>query len=228
MKPTINIFFNGLECYFPDGAAWEMFQGLDTARVFLICAECWHRNGWNVKRLSTVQIANEHFKPTRFLRDGECSKSWDWYPEIFWQFIAKAKTVAASDSAVIHWFTTIDVLNFGFKGDKWRIVPPLLKRGEAFCISPQREHFSLALIGCNLAWLVQAERILLDYDAGILPSLNRVYTSDETILRTYSPRNEIRTIGEMTFSCNTAKDTLPLCHFARSAVKPSFDSYQLA
>jgi len=213
-RPLVHLFFNGDECFFPPGAAWEKFRGLDAARTFLICAESWRRNGWDVARLSTLE--RDSFIPTPFLADGECSRSWHWYPEPFWQFIAKAKAIARVEPSAWHWFGTIDVINFGFKEP----FPPqdeatCRRIHECGCASYQREHFSMSLICCRLDWLEEAERLLIAYDQRKLASLNREYTSDETILRVYA---RAVLVPLMTFANNTEKDGFPLCHFSRSAV----------
>lgn len=207
MSTKIHIFFNGDECFFPPGCAWEKFKGLDAARTFAICAESWRRNGWDVSRFSTL---GNDFPETMWRVNGECSKSFGWYPAPFWQWVAKAKQIAARDTSAFHWFGTMDVLNFGFS-------PQDCPHHGERCVSLQREHFSMALLRCNYDWLSDAEETLMRYDRQILKPLARDYTSDETILRNYPPEGT-RIHPGMTFANNTEKDAFPLLHFSRSAI----------
>jgi hypothetical protein len=224
MKTPVNIFFNGDECFFPGDAAWEKFLGLDTARLFLVCAESWERNGWDVRRLST--LGGEYTRTPFDYKNGKCSDSFHWYPAEFWQFIAKAKHVAAKDKTRLHWFATIDIINLGFRGDLAEGFRDS-KTQDCVKLNLQREHDSLGCFAADFAWLEYAESVLLSYDAGRLAALDREYVSDETILREYARHGRVNT-DAMSFACNTEKDTFKLLHFSRSAVRPAFTSYRLS
>lgn len=216
MIDTIHLFFNGAGVLFPRGNAWEKFKELDAARTFAICAESWRRQGWNVCRLST---ALGDFRRTPFSSSGECSKSFHWYPEVFWQFIAKAKTVA--ESGRLTWFGTIDVINYGFRpGLVVERSDPALT-----CVNLQTEHESLACFAATREWLEEAERILLRYDAGELAALPRDYTSDETILRNYA---KFVSLKNMIMACNTEAPRFSLLHFARTTLRPIWEAVPLS
>lgn len=208
---TVHIFYNGEGLHFPQGNAWEKFKGLDSVRTFEICAESWERYGWEVKRLSTLE---NDFNPTPFLPDGECSKSFHWYPTDYWQFIAKAKQVAEKKGRAV--FATIDIINHGF----WTQNCPVPWK-DAQCLSFQREHFSLGAFCADYYWLLMAEKILLRYDQGKLPVIRGgEYVSDETILREYLP-GELWPV--MTFANNTERQSYPLCHHSRSSVASVYE-----
>lgn len=220
--PTVHIFFNGHDCYCPPGAVWEKFVGLDSMRIFLVCAESWRRNGWKVKRLTTADDGS-YRKINYDLVKGECRKSFDWYPLPFWQFIPKAKAIAAKAKNRLHYFATIDCINFAYTGDCVREV----KVSDCVCVNLQKEHASLGAFAADFEWLDYAEEILRQYDCGRLAPLNREYTSDETILREYARHGRVNT-DAMTFACNTEKDKFPLVHFSRSACKPALDTYSFS
>jgi hypothetical protein len=219
MKPEIHIFFNGEGAFFPRGNAWEKFgPGLDSVRTFAICAEAWERQGFAVRRLSTVDD-RDSFTPTRFLPGGECEKSFAWYPRQYWQFIAKAKAVAAASPRKVIFFATMDVIPLGTNHGLHtaEINVPLCGY-----LNFQAEHFSLSTGVASHEWLGQAEDILTRYDRGELPSLCREYVSDETILRSYA---RYKNAAAMTFAGNTERAGFPLCHFARSTLKTCFTQY---
>lgn len=221
MAKTVHIFYNGEGVHFPPRNDWEKFSNENSARVFAICAESWRRNGWEVKRLSTT-LPNDPFPRTQFLPDGECQKSFHWYPREYWQFIAKAKKIAVNSHDPYHVFITFDVINFGF-------TPCVLLEEmveDKGCVSFQSEHFSMSAFACTYTWLFMAEDILGQYDRGMITSLGREYVSDETILRKYS--NHSLLPSSQIMASNTESPKFPLLHFARTTLKPCFDNVSLS
>jgi len=212
MSKTVHIFFCGDGVEIPRNNDWEKFGNIDALRTYLICADSWHRNGWKINRLSTV---GGTYPITPFLGAGRIKNQFHWYPERYWQFIAKAKSVAQPG---LNWFVTIDVINNYFGADYF--VPEPLEG----CVSFQREHFSLSFFAATPEWLNAAEKILIDYDRGELPEIKgATYISDERILREYSafvskPLQE--------FASN--KSGLPLTHFARSTLGTLYNQIPLS
>ncbi len=211
MKPKIHLFFNGNECAFPSDNAWEKFEGLDTARLFLVAAKTWERAGWEVRRLSSDHAPD----PIRFHPQGACRASFTWYPEVFWQFIPACQGVAtASPETKWHWFACIDVLNLGSKGRFWAATHETNAESvrQEF-ISFQKEHFSLSLFAATARGLKNARTVIEDYDRGALTRLDRAYVSDETILRNYLPH---RPCIDLRFPWDS--EDCNLLHYARSTV----------
>ncbi|MCI0554491.1 MAG: hypothetical protein L0287_26380 [Anaerolineae bacterium] len=205
---NVYIFYNNDEFHAAKDNAWEKFKGVDTARLFLACAESWRRNGWNPVRISTKEA-------TEFdVFTGQITKSFHWYPQSYWRFIPHIRE-RFKDAYNPQMFTTIDVFNYGFS--------PLIAEGlsGSGCISFQREHFSMSTILCNRQWRADALNCLIRYDRGELPALNHEYVSDETILREYGSY-EIFPIQSFPISPSAMSSSL--LHYARSAVSRAIDN----
>lgn len=218
MPNTVHIFFNGDDCMFAPRNDWEKFVGVDTLRLFAVCAESWRRAGWTVRRLVTTPTVRN---PIPYLESGEVAKSFSWYPRPFWQWTAAAQAVAESDQSALHLFGTIDILNYDFRPDD---CPDSMGRGP-LVMNFQADHFSLGLVAANAAWLNHARQTLLAYDRGELPPLRRDYVSDETILREYAGY-KIQAYTVQRFAGATFPE--PLLHFSRSSLKPYIDQIPLS
>lgn len=215
---TIHIFYNGTDTVFGENNDWEKFRNPDSVRLFLACAESWRRNGWEVRRVSTVD--RDVFTPLIFA--GRIAKEGRWYPAPFWQFIAKAVSLPLTghnydgtcDEFV---FGTYDVFNYG-------LSPYQIGCGSSFdeagCVSYQRDHFSMSLIRCNRRWLARALEILKDYDNGKLPRIPGKYVSDETILRAYA---QYSLCPIQAFPVHPTAHECPLIHFGRSSLHGAFE-----
>lgn len=215
MNNTVHIFFNGSGVEIPPDNAWEAFGELDALRTFLICAESWRANGWEVKRLSTLE---NDFTRQEFISGGRVEKQYSWYGQDYWQFIAKARAVAGPG---INWFATMDVINRGYSPSL--AEADFMKFSCGGCLSAQKEHFSLSFIGVTWSWLLHAENILLGYDRGKYSELRANYISDERILREYSMAGNSE---RQKFACNAGDE--PLIHFARSTLARTYNSIPLS
>lgn len=218
---TIHIFYNGHEASFPENNDWEKFTGQDAVRTFLITAESWKRNGWDVKRLATLIPKSDGTSySTGFDRQeftGRIAREGSWFPAAYWQLVAKCCTLPADDDGEI-WIGSYDVVNFGFKPNA---VPAITWNDtlDTFgAISLQREHFSLSLFCATPHWFTVARKILADYDAERLPRIPGKYTSDETILRKYAQH------AGFPWQAFPLADyaACSLVHFARSTMREAF------
>jgi hypothetical protein len=226
MNNIVHIFFNGSEVNFPPNNDWEKFTGLDAARTFLICADSWRRNGWEVKRFSTAPEPGRgesyyDFPPTPFHPfTGRVKDQYHWYPADYWQFIAKAKAILNPEEWGM--FVTMDVINLNFQPPHLEFIySGDLAKG---CVSFQNEHFSMSSIYCSREWLVEAERILIQYDRGELPEIPKAtYISDERILREYSIHAQFKT---QEFACGN--NSAPLIHYARSTLANNYRDIPLS
>ncbi len=199
---NVYIFYNVDEFHAAKDNAWEKFKGIDTARLFLACAESWRRNGWNPVRISTKEAAECD------VFTGQITKSFHWYPQSYWRFIPYICD-RFNHEAGSQMFTTIDVINYGFSPMMVDALPG------ADCISFQKEHFSMSTILCNRHWRATALNCLTMYDRGRLPALDRDYVSDETILGVYGAYD---THPVQNFPINESAERSPLIHYARSTV----------
>lgn len=233
MNKTVHIWFNGGEVILPKDNGWEKFGDIDALRTFLICAESWQRNGWEVKRLSTLPVGNEKFDPisARFNYSltpfhypefgpsrgyaGRVNKQFHWYKPEMWQYLAKLKSLCESGKDIMT--ASMDVINFGFTpGDV-----PQVYGGEMLYFQP--EHFSLSSFVTTWPWLNRAEEIVMEYDRGELPEIRADYISDERILREYGTG---RSHAVQKFACNPGP--APLIHFARSTLARIFHEIPLS
>lgn len=225
MNNTVHIWFNGRGVYLPANNDWEKFGEVDALRTFLICANSWTRNGWQVKRLITsplpimlnnVEYAPEYiFTPTPFLPNGRAASAYWWYPSEMWQYIAKCKAVVEPG---FNLFVSMDVINNG-------LLPEYLKNYDENlgCVSFQKEHFSLSAFMATPNWLIKAENVLLAYDRGELPEIRSNYVSDERILRDYLPGFNA---GGQKFACALGYEYL--IHFSRSSLAQQYRAIPLS
>lgn len=217
---TLHLFFNGDGVTFPPrNADWNGYGALQDVRMFNVCAESWTRQGWNVKRLTT---APGNYLPFTFT--GRCAPTnpcASWYPAAYWQFLAKAITVA--DSAGYTAFATIDMLNHGLTPEMARLA--IHRAGDPEYVSFQTEHLSFAGFAAKRTWLDSACRTLLGYDAGELPDLGRA-VCDEYILRAFTKAPVCLPFATM--ANNTDARRYPLTHHGRSTLRFQFESVPLS
>lgn len=200
------MFFTGREVKFPENNDWEKFVGLGDLRSFLICADSWARNGWEVRRLTTLARG---YTPTPFLACGNIQKNFWWYPAILWRFIGAARAVAQPGA---NWFTQGDVFNLEFWGRHYASLPDIQKLLEATgAVYFQVETFTLATFVCTPEWLDTAEKTLMRYDNGELPEIKTTYVCEDQIFRQYGPA--LAHFPRQKFSCVSGPS--PLIHYAR-------------
>lgn len=142
---------------------WNNWKDPDTTKLAHFAMQSWQQYGWTPKRYTTLRYL-DNVRFTGRLKDSP-------YTSNRW---ANAWAMAELAPA---WFTTIDVFSRGLTpGHCAGITQPL-----SIC----RDTFSMACIFATPGWCRTLQDLIHSYDAGILPMLNSLMVSDETIARAY-------------------------------------------
>jgi len=187
MNNKIFLFFNH-PAKLPAGEVdkWNNWDSPDTTKLAWVTADSWRRNGWNVRRMTSVRDkglqAFSQFEPFT----GHLRLSQSVYPLEFFNFWFAARDIIREHHGLGQWFLTIDVMNHGFSPT---VAEKLVKSAEQqkrpHMITLQNQHFSASLVylteeGCN-----KAIETIRAYDRGEFPALKSDLVSDETVIRHY-------------------------------------------
>jgi len=105
----IYIHYNAYDFLAPPAQddCWRNYTNPDSAKMFLVCAESWKRQGWTPVRLDTANV-RPGFQFSGVLKDQP-----KFYPLELWNIWFKLTELAPC------WVTSTDVINFGFIHPAW-------------------------------------------------------------------------------------------------------------
>lgn len=194
----IHLFYNGNSGRIPgDSNAWTEYQDPDSFKLAWVCAESWKRQGWEVERMRCCSAT---------LFSGRLAKS--KYP--FNDFLFRLERLLAPTPGGHIWFTTSDVINFGFSTKEAALLPSdkHIIPNASFTMACGRVSYASIKEMIDLLWL---------YDNGQIAEIDGLQ-ADEHILRRATNYPERCSYHDL-MGCPTSTLRNPLVHYSRSTLQ---------
>lgn len=207
----VYIHYNALDFGAPTGATdrWHNYTNPDSAKMFLVCAESWRRQGFEPIRLNSHGVTGFRFK-------GALNCAFE-YPLEFWNIWFQLLKLAPC------FFTSIDVINYGFSNHECerlclnqyavRAYP-----GNMYSLSfNATENWTNACCFVTKEFCENAIDLCYQVDSGKLPIPGCVVTTDEAILR----ENRDKLGPHLIYTCYHSRSHL--VHYHRSMLVNALD-----
>jgi hypothetical protein len=208
----VYIHYNGYDFAAPDPQLdrWNNYTNPDSAKMFLVCADSWARNGWKPVRLDSSLTRGFEFV-------GKLSGKRFEYPLECWNIWFQLEQLAKNGPIV---FTTTDVLNNGLKPKSLTI--PALDIGVSFNRPWSNSCMVVTEKFCEFA----IDRIY-SVDAGTYELPKCEIITDEAIMREWGSAMQLK-LDYTSIACITRDwQEYPLIHYPRSSLARGLQYYDV-
>lgn len=198
---NIYIHYNGHDFFAPKGEddVWTNYRNPDSAKMFLVCADSWERNGWTPVRLDTSNIKGFEFS-------GACVPLLEHWPLPMWNTWFMLRELAPC------MFCTIDTINNGLGVENPIISHDYLAHDH--CVS-YSSNFTMHAFYCGQDFPSLVIDTIYRADRGELPLPQTMHVSDEQIIRQHLSE-KFYFIPRMKFSRINKDDNSMLTIYPRS------------
>lgn len=208
----VYIHYNARDFIAPNGQndRWNNYTNPDSAKMFLVCAESWKRQGFEPVRLNSFGVSGFHFNGELKriqVHDNMTGKTDFEYPLEFWNVWFQLRKLAPC------LFVTIDVINFGLKEREMKLVCHLtFESALTFNKTPNWSNSCCYVSREFCDWAIDT---IYKVDSGKLAMPRCIITTDEAIMR------ENLTFQHRVYTCYHESGNL--IHYHRSMLANALD-----
>jgi hypothetical protein len=183
MNKTIHIFYNGFDysCPLPQDDKWSNYVNSTSPRMFLQTAVSWQRNGWEVRRISSVNVGGIN-APESFCFKGRLRESLERYPYHYWNLWK----LLADMPEPCKWVCNMDCYNQDYTPEEAHLDLRSQQASQgcmsgAVCLHVNR--WSNAIFYAGPSFAQRVCDMIEDYDEGHGEPLVTDFVHDELLIR---------------------------------------------